>query len=80
MNEQKYFKAICLGGHKGGSNEGELSFALKAADIVAAYKKARSLPCVKHTRCDAVQSVKEITKEEYLELRKTNAYSRYFNH
>ena len=76
----RYYKVICLGGHKGGSNIGELCFGLKAYNIMEVYDKARQMPCVKHTKVNAIQSVVEITKEEYKELKENNIYSRYFNH
>lgn len=68
-----YYKAHTAGGHMGQGNESELIFYIKAPTMMAALRQAKSFPAVKHSRTPRVEL---ITKEEYDEGIKVNAYNR----
>ena len=72
----KYYKVKVLGGHMGGGNIRELIFYIKADSIMDATDKARKMPGVKHDGNQTVQRAEEISKQEYVEGRKTSAYDR----
>jgi hypothetical protein len=71
----KYYKITASGGHMGAGNIIPLTFYFKAKNMHDAIKQARSMPCVKHDKTDAITNAKEISKEEYEQS--INGYSAY---
>ena len=71
----KYYLITCHRGHCGCSNSTDITFAIVAENLLHACNIARKMPSVKHTRL-AIYG-REITKEEYDERRKVNAYHRF---
>lgn len=61
----KYYKITVSGGHVGAGNTIPLIFYFKAKDMHDAIKQARSMPCVKHDKSNAITNAKEISREEY---------------
>lgn len=70
----KFFKVIMSMGHQGSGREKELILAIQAENAVGACMKARQFPAAKHKKIPSM--TKEITREEYIELRKLSAYDR----
>lgn len=70
----RYFMIMVPRGHCGNGRYTEISFAIEAANLLAAMDKAKRMPGVKHTR--AVLAGHEITRNEYIEYRKVSAYER----
>lgn len=70
----KYYKVTVLAGHVGAGKSRDLILYIKAPDIITATEQAKKMPAVKHDK--SVQYAEEITKEEYLEGRKTSAYNK----
>lgn len=73
----KYFKVTCPAGHAGTKQSRDITFAIEAKNLIDAMDKARKFPMVKHDRL--VANAKEITKEEYDEIRKESAYKNFEN-
>ena len=71
----KYYLITCHRGHCGCGNSTDITFAIVAKNLLHAMNIARKMPSVKHTRL-AIYG-REITKEEYNERRKINAYHRF---
>jgi len=63
----QYFKVILENGHMGAGNSYEVKRYIASKDIVSVISKVRSLPRIKkrHTM-EAVQSIKQVTKKEYM--------------
>lgn len=73
----KYWLVCCYVGHCGrGKNPREIALAVEAETSVKAMLIARKFPGVKHHRSQHLCYTREITKEEYLERKKTNAYDK----
>lgn len=70
----KCFSVVTKRGHCGSGNYTTLEFAIEARDAVEASFKAQKMPGVKHTEMPL--SAKEISRQEFNELRKTSAYKR----
>lgn len=70
----KYYLITCHRGHCGCGNSINISFAIKARNLLEASDKARRMPGVKHTR--GIIAGKEISEVEYLKLREVSAYNR----
>lgn len=68
----KYYKVTCKCGHVGRNKFIPISFPIMAQNGKDAAKLARYIPRVKHDRKDAILECKEITYEEYLQLKKIN--------
>lgn len=68
----KYFKVTCKCGHVGVKHFIRISFPIISATGKDAAKIARYLPRVKHEHKDAILDCKEITYEEFLELKTIN--------
>lgn len=66
---------VCHRGHCGTGRSTEIKFAIAAKNLLEACDIARRIPSVKHTRIAI--SGKEISKQEYIEYRKTSAYKRF---
>ena len=73
----KYFKVITKCGHVGKKNYVPVAFAVEAESGKEAAKIARFLPRVKHDHKDAILDCKEVSYEEYLELREINLNDEY---
>ena len=70
----KYFEIVCHRGHCGTGHSTEIKFVFKANNLLDACDKARKMPSVKHTKM--VIFGKEISEQEYNNLRKVSAYKR----
>jgi hypothetical protein len=70
----KYFEVVCHRGHCGTGHSTEIKFVFEAKNLLEACDKARKMPSVKHTKM--VIFGKEITQQEYNNLRKVSAYKR----
>ena len=70
----KYYKVIAKRGHCGVKKHSDFLLGIVAENAVDAAFKAMRFPSLKHS---SIPQVVEITKDEYIEIRKTNAYSRY---
>lgn len=69
---EKYFMVIAKCGHVGKKHYIPIKFAVVAESGKDAAKKARQIPRVKHNHKDAILDVKEITKEEFFEIKHIN--------
>lgn len=70
-----YYAVTMVRGHQGiKQNDGLITFAYEARDLLTAMGKAKRQPGVKHSK-PPVRAV-AITREEYIELRKISAYER----
>lgn len=72
----KYYMITCMRGHCGIGRGTEISFAIKAANLIEAQDMARKMPGVKHTRM--ILCGREITLEQYQEYRQISAYNRVY--
>ena len=70
----RYFEIVCHRGHCGTGHSTEIKFVFEANNLLEACDKARKMPSVKHTKM--VIFGKEITQQEYNNLRKVSAYKR----
>ena len=70
----KYYLVTCHRGHCGSGRSTEITFAIKAPNLLAAMDKAKKMPSVKHTR--GIIQGKEISCEEYTQYRQMSAYQR----
>jgi len=68
----KYFMVIAKCGHVGKKNYIPIKFAVVAESGKEAAKKARGYSRVKHNHKDAILDVKEISYEEFLEIKEKN--------
>ena len=68
----RYFLVTCVRGHTGKKKGMEISFAIRANNLVDAIEQARKMPGVKHHR-PALYG-REITQEEYVLRRNKGAY------
>lgn len=69
----KFYNVTAKCGHVGGNDKYiPISFEVAANSAQEAAAIARWIPRVKHHHKDAILSVDEITKEEYIELKETN--------
>ena len=75
MNENvvKYFAVEAKCGHVRRMNCIIIKFPIIAESRKDAAKIARKMPRVKHNHKDAILSVKQISKDEYLSLKKINS-------
>lgn len=73
----KYWLVCCYVGHCGRrKNPREIALVIEAETSVEAMLIARKFPGVKHHKSKYLCYTKEITKEEYLERKKINAYNK----
>ena len=73
----KYWLVCCYVGHCGRrKNPREIALVIEAETSVQAMLIARKFPGVKHHKSKYLCYTKEITKEEYLERKKINAYDK----
>lgn len=70
----RYFAVTCHRGHCGIGRSNDITFAIKAYNLLDACAQARKMPGVKHTR--SVINGREITQEEYIAYRAKSAYCR----
>ena len=70
----RYFLITCHRGHCGMGHSSSITFAFEARNLIDAMDMGKRMPSVKHTRM--IMNGKEISKEEYTEYRKVNAYER----
>lgn len=76
-NMMNYYRIEVRAAHLAHISEKEsLYFYFKARSVMDAIRLARQMPGVKHSRADTVQSVKQITQEEYRIGRQESAYTR----
>lgn len=72
MRYSKYFIVDAICGHVGRNNGIVKSFPVTAENAKHAAAVARKFPRVKHDYKYAIQSVREVTKEEYLKQKEIN--------
>lgn len=70
----KYYKIEAKCGHVGTGNYRIITFFIEAKDYRQAMNHVLNMPSVKHDSNTAIQSLKPIRYEDYLEGRKTSAY------
>ena len=70
----KFYLITCHRGHCGCGHSTEITFAIRARNLLEACDKAKRMPSVKHTRM-AIYG-REITEQEYTEYRQISAYKR----
>ena len=75
LSIMKFYKVICHRGHCGSGHSTEITFAFQSENLLSACELAKKMPSVKHTRMAIFG--KEITFEEYKELRSVSAYNRW---
>ena len=68
----KYYSVTTKCGHVGKRYYLPLTFAIRAESAKEAARIAREMPRVKHDHKDAIQSVLEISRGEYIALRQQN--------
>lgn len=76
---RKYFKVLAKCGHVGKGMYYEGAFYVKSDDAKKAAAYVRKQPRVKHDHKDAIISVVEITKKEYVIGREEKKKEAYFN-
>ena len=72
MRYSRYFIVDAICGHVGRNNGIVKSFPVAAENAKHAAAIARKFPRVKHDYKYAIQSVREVTKEEYLKQKEIN--------
>ena len=72
MKYSRYFIVDAICGHVGKNNGIIKSFPIAAENAKHAAAIARNLPRVKHDYKHAIQSVREVSKEEFLRQKKIN--------
>ena len=72
MRYLRYFIVDAICGHVGRNNGIVKSFPVAAENAKHAAAVARKFPRVKHDYKYAIQSVREVTKEEYLKQKEIN--------
>lgn len=70
----KYYAVTCKHGHHGAKQYYPITFAIEAESVLEACDLARAMPGVKHDQ--TVIGCKEVSYEQYLELRQKSAYER----
>ena len=75
----KYYSVTAKCGHVGKRYFIPIEFAIRAESAKEAARIARDMPRVKHNHKDAIQSVREISREEYIDLRQRNDSDPYLN-
>ena len=75
----KYYSVTAKCGHVGKRYYIPIEFAIRAESAKEAARIARDMPRVKHNHKDAIQSVREISREEYIVLRQRNDSDPYLN-
>lgn len=75
----KYYSVTAKCGHVGKRYFIPIEFAIRAESAKEAARIARDMPRVKHNHKDAIQSVREISREEYIALRQRNDSDPYLN-
>lgn len=68
----KYYRVTGERGHCGTKKSCELTFYIKAENLIEAMDKAKEMPAIKHSRMPL--NVVEISKEDYWAHAKRNAY------
>lgn len=68
----RYFLVTCIRGHLGKREGTEISFAIKANNLMDAIIQAKRMPGVKHHK--PVLCGKEINQREYILRRSRGAY------
>lgn len=69
-----YYKVTVKQGHKGSGQYVPLTFYFMAKTLWSAVNKAKQMPGIKHHAF--IISAEQVSKEEYMEFRKENAYKR----
>ncbi len=69
---KKYYSVTAKCGHVGKRYYIPIEFAIRAESAKEAARITRDMPRVKHNHKDAIQSVMEISREEYIALRQRN--------
>ena len=77
MNEINYYAVEAKCGHVGRKNCIVITFPIVAESKKEAARITRQLPRVKHDHKDAIISVREITKDEYLLIKESNSSDLY---
>ena len=77
MRYSRYFIVVAICGHVGRNNGIVKSFPVAAENAKHAAAVTRKFPRVKHDYKYAIQSVREVTKEEYLKQKEINAVDPY---
>lgn len=75
----KYYSVTAKCGHVGKRFFIPIEFAIRAESAKEAARITRDMPRVKHNHKDAIQSVREISREEYIALRQRNDSDPYLN-
>lgn len=70
----RFFKVTARRGHCGNGRYIPIVFAFAAKDITDAVDRAKRMPGVKHRQF--ILSAQEISRSEYVSLRKVSAYER----
>lgn len=63
-------------GHAGNGRYVPIRFGVVAENMIAAIDFAKQMPGVKHNSGTAVLSAAEISREQYIEIRRMSAYER----
>lgn len=79
MREQKYFIVTAKCGHVGRNKYIVKQLTIRASSGKEAARKGREYPRVKHHMKDAILDIKEVSKEEYYEMRVKNYCDPYFS-
>ena len=74
---KNFYKVTAKCGHVSKQYFIEIDFPVCAENAKEAAKIARSLPRVKHNHKDAIRSVQEISKQEFIELKRKNNEDQY---
>ena len=74
---KNFYKVTTKCGHVGKQYFVEIDFPVYAENAKEAAKIARSLPRVKHNHKDAIRNVQEISKQEFIELKRKNNEDQY---
>lgn len=74
---KRFFSVVTKCGHVGRGFFIPITFPVRAETAREAAQIARNIPRVKHHHKDAIQSVQEVTREEYAALKKQNASDPY---
>ena len=72
LEEKRNFAVVAKCGHVGLGHYIPIEFAVKAYSKKEAASIARDIPRVKHDHKDAILQAREISNEEYLEIRQRN--------
>ena len=76
---KKFYKVTAKCGHVGRHNYILIEYPVSAFNAKDAAKYARQIPRVKHDHKDAIREVVEISRDEYIELKRKNDEDEYLN-